>query len=300
MTQEEKKLQNERDEKTAGFLKIGYSWLSELFNSITDKIVKALNKDIYKIHIDNQVETDLSKIEKSLDKIAAKDTKPIINVDANNFEFLKSIKKIEGIDGEKGEKGDKGDKGDQGEKGEKGDTGRDGKDGKQGKQGEQGMLGKDGKDGKDGKNGKDGKDGKPATSKEVIAALKKDMLDISHIKGLEQHLKVSRQRMYGVGPSGALTTVAHDSSITGDGTPGNPLRAVAGTGGGAPTIETPVGDVDGANTAYTITAATTHIILLNGVELEEGAGNDYTISGTTLTMLYAPETDSKLRHRYWI
>lgn len=97
MTPEEIKLANDKDKKIAGFLKVGYVWISELFTGLVDKLVKALNKDIYRIHIDNPPETDLSKIEKSLNEIAGKET--IIKVDAPDLEFLKSIKKIEGIDG---------------------------------------------------------------------------------------------------------------------------------------------------------------------------------------------------------
>lgn len=151
---------------------------------------------------------------------------------------------------------------------------------------------------KDGIDGVDGKDGKSVTVKEVLESLKKlkNIFEISHIKGLEQHLAVSRQKMYGVGPSGALTGVSHDTTISGDGTPEKPLKVVGG--GGAPTRETPVGDINGVNTTFTITSATTHLIYHNGALLEEGAGNDYTISGTVLTMLWAPES-GKLSHVYW-
>ena len=72
-------------------------------------------------------------------------------------------------------------------------------------------------------------------------------------------------------------------------------------------IETPTGTVNGVNATFTLanTPATgagsvsTLNVLLDGVLLEAGAGNDYTISGTTLTMLLVPLTGDKLRASYW-
>lgn len=71
-------------------------------------------------------------------------------------------------------------------------------------------------------------------------------------------------------------------------------------------IETPTGTVNGVNATFTLanTPATgfggvsTLELLLDGVSLESGAGNDYTISGTTITMLLVPLTGDKLRASY--
>ncbi len=67
------------------------------------------------------------------------------------------------------------------------------------------------------------------------------------------------------------------------------------------TRETPTGSVNGANTTYTLantpTAGTEHVYL-NGVLQESGAGNDYTISGATITYLTAPLTGDKIRVSY--
>jgi hypothetical protein len=67
------------------------------------------------------------------------------------------------------------------------------------------------------------------------------------------------------------------------------------------TRETPSGTVNGSNTAFTLantpTAGTEHVYL-NGLLLEPGAGNDYTISGGSITMLSAPLTGDKLRCTY--
>ena len=42
----------------------------------------------------------------------------------------------------------------------------------------------------------------------------------------------------------------------------------------------------------------TEQIFLNGQLLDAGGGNDYTISGTSITMLSAPITGDKLRATY--
>lgn len=65
--------------------------------------------------------------------------------------------------------------------------------------------------------------------------------------------------------------------------------------------ETPSGTIDGSNTTFTLantpTTGSVHLYL-NGVRLKAGAGNDYTISGLTITMLYAPETGSNFLADY--
>lgn len=65
--------------------------------------------------------------------------------------------------------------------------------------------------------------------------------------------------------------------------------------------ETPGGLVNGANTAFTIAVApqvSSLELYLNGQQLEAGAGNDYTIAGTGITMLFTPQTGDKLRAWY--
>jgi hypothetical protein len=65
--------------------------------------------------------------------------------------------------------------------------------------------------------------------------------------------------------------------------------------------ETPSGSINGSNTAFTLantpTAGSEHVYL-NGVLQDVGAGNDYTISGATITMLSAPLTGEKIRVSY--
>ena len=81
--------------------------------------------------------------------------------------------------------------------------------------------------------------------------------------------------------------------------------AVASTDYMAPssfvTRETPTGTVNGSNTTFTLAntpIANTEQVFLNGLLLEPGAGNDYTISTNTITFLTAPVTGDRLRVNY--
>jgi len=60
--------------------------------------------------------------------------------------------------------------------------------------------------------------------------------------------------------------------------------------------ETPSGTIDGSNTNFTLAntpTAGTERVFVNGVRMRSGAGNDYTISGGTITFLTGaiPQTD---------
>ncbi len=60
----------------------------------------------------------------------------------------------------------------------------------------------------------------------------------------------------------------------------------------------PTGTINGSNTSFTLSptpaAAANVNCFENGVQQQQGAGNDYTISGATITYLTAPPTGSKL------
>jgi hypothetical protein len=65
--------------------------------------------------------------------------------------------------------------------------------------------------------------------------------------------------------------------------------------------EAPSGSINGANTAFTLAftpVAGSEHVYLNGILLESGAGNDYTITGAAITLLTAPLTGEKLRVSY--
>jgi phage-related tail fiber protein len=65
--------------------------------------------------------------------------------------------------------------------------------------------------------------------------------------------------------------------------------------------ETPSGLVNGSNTAFTLASTPvtgTEQVFLNGLLLDPGAGNDYTISSASITFLSAPVADDKIRVTY--
>lgn len=67
------------------------------------------------------------------------------------------------------------------------------------------------------------------------------------------------------------------------------------------TRETPGGTINGSNTAFTIAnalVAGTEELYLNGVLQQSGSGNDYTISGTSITYATAPATNDTLLVSY--
>lgn len=70
--------------------------------------------------------------------------------------------------------------------------------------------------------------------------------------------------------------------------------------------ETPAGTINGSNATFTLAntpanSSTALLLMLNGDVLDAGAGNDYTISGLTITMLVIPQSTpalDKLRATY--
>jgi hypothetical protein len=65
--------------------------------------------------------------------------------------------------------------------------------------------------------------------------------------------------------------------------------------------ETPSGSVNGSNVTFTLAntpTGGTEEVYLNGLQQEPGAGNDYTISGATITYLTAPISGDKIRVSY--
>jgi hypothetical protein len=85
---------------------------------------------------------------------------------------------------------------------------------------------------------------------------------------------------------------SHVDSISTSGVPHCQADSVA-LNQGAPT-----GTINGSNTTFTLsptpTAAADVNCFLNGIQQQQGAGNDYTISGATITYLTAPATGAKL------
>lgn len=69
--------------------------------------------------------------------------------------------------------------------------------------------------------------------------------------------------------------------------------------------EVPSGSINSSNTGFTVAntpnANVTNPVdlYLNGSLLQPGSGNDYTLSGASITMLFAPATGDKLLANYW-
>ncbi len=202
-------------------------------------------------------------------------------------ELKKSVK--DGQDGEsiKGDQGLQGEKGDTiiGPKGDKGDKPIAGVDF---------ILPKDGKDAdedfiikevvskipkpKDGKDGMAGKDGSPDTGEQIAEKLNKlkEVVDQTVIRGLPALIK-------------GLQRAIQDK------------KANKGGGMGNWVTEAPTGAINGANTTFTITSRVASsgnaiILLYQGQVLEKG--NQFTISGKTITTLFIPETNTFLFAMY--
>lgn len=75
-----------------------------------------------------------------------------------------------------------------------------------------------------------------------------------------------------------------------------------GGGGGTWIQEEPVGAVDGVNVTFTLsqtpTAAAAVNLSLDGVTQRQGIGLEYTISGSTITMITAP-SDLPIPQTLW-
>jgi hypothetical protein len=85
----------------------------------------------------------------------------------------------------------------------------------------------------------------------------------------------------------------HINTISTSGVPGCSADTGANLNQGAPT-----GTINGSNVTFTLSptpAAGSNVNCFeNGIQQQQGAGNDYTISGATITYLTAPPTGTKL------
>lgn len=172
------------------------------------------------------------------------------------------------IKGDKGDKGDIGNTGERGMQGIQGIPGRDGIDGTNGKDGRNGLDGRDGKDGRDGRNGKDA-----VITDEILKPFTEKLEKLSTT--LSPKGKID-QRWHG----GGLSRVSHDSTLSGSGTPSDPLFVVAGSSSG---FQLPLtGALTGTNTWTTAPNA----IAVDGLVLQK-VQQDGTVNwtGTTTTVL---------------
>src|SRR3990167_5999953 len=67
---------------------------------------------------------------------------------------------------------------------------------------------------------------------------------------------------------------------------------------------TPTGSVNGSNKVFTLASSPTPAasleLRLNGITLKSGAGNDFTLSGSTITMAVAPASGDVLTATYTV
>ena len=86
---------------------------------------------------------------------------------------------------------------------------------------------------------------------------------------------------------------SHINTISTSGVPGCSADTGVNQNQAAPT-----GSINGSNTSFSLsptpTVSANVNCFLNGIQQQQGSGNDYTISGATITYLTAPPTGSKL------
>ena len=186
---------------------------------------------------------------------------------------MDDVLKIKGIKGDRGEKGEKGEKGDRGDTGERGPRGF------AGERGERGEKGDKGDPGVDGKNFDPSEIPKiEDIIKEVISNLKNPKKKVlSH-----RDIDMSDMRWHG----GGLSSVAHDSTLTGNGTSSSPLSVV----GGGLTEVTFTGSRDGSNVTFTVSEAPTYVVS-DGIWLkamDDNGNTQWSVAGLTVTMVNPP------------
>ncbi len=142
------------------------------------------------------------------------------------------------------------------------------------------------KSGKDGVNGRDGSPDSPAQIADKLNTLD-GAIEAKVIKGLPDYsadiqkvnkrIDTSDLRWHG----GGLSTVSHDSTLTGSGTPSSPLSVVSV--GPTTYSETPVGLINSSNTVYTTlhTITTVFVLAINGQFIHP---SEYTVTGAGFTM----------------
>lgn len=129
----------------------------------------------------------------------------------------------------------------------------------------------------------------------LSTAKEDDKIGIEHIKGLTDELYNIRissgSTSGGRGHGGVgLQVVSHDASLTGDGTPGNPLKTVVSAASAG--YQVPTGTVNGTNKIFVFTTAPT-VVSVDGV-CRRKTSSDSTVNWTgttTITLTIAPNFD---------
>lgn len=202
------------------------------------------------------------------------------------------------IKGEKGDQGEKGEKGDRGDQGIAGERGRQGYDGNPGPKGDRGF---DGPMGLRGENGKDGQNAMELSPQEIVNRINtlQKAINASTIDGIPtfeeirrfltdpkskgrikgKELDMSDLRWHG----GGISSVAHDATLTGNGTTSSPLSVV----GGALTLVTVTGTVNDSNVTFTSASQPTILVINGGVYRTTGGSITWTYLAGTITLSVA-------------
>ena len=198
----------------------------------------------------------------------------------------------------KGEKGDKGDKGDHGErglsvKGDKGDPGPKGDRGESGRDGNNGERGLPGVKGEKGDKGDSGKDAEFDTEKIIDQVTKRipipsiPISPFAHSGGGAPRLTVRDEGGIIARDVGVIDFVGAGVSASSQGN-GIVIITIAGGSGNFADNETPTGTINGTNDTFTLaqtpSPAASLLVYLNG-QLQTAGGEDYTLSGTTITFV---------------
>jgi len=138
---------------------------------------------------------------------------------------------------------------------------------------------------RDGLDGKDGQDGKDADEEkivgEVLSKIKLPEVNKDENEELKKEIEELKKRKFFGRGGGGFSKIAMDGHIVDD--------------------EIPSGTVDGVTTAFTLTTAPNPIsslkVYVNGQRMKAG-GEDYTLSGRTITFITAPPTGSILLTDY--
>jgi len=271
-----------------------FNKLIEKFNSLKKQIEKLLNKAEDEA-LEEGVDITSSKFQSLLEEIKVKLLKSK-GVTLEEYEEMEG--KVsdnaepyipEGISMIKGEKGKQGES----IKGEVGKEGKEGKSGKEGKQGKMGERGEEGRQGTEGREGKRGEDGKSIDKKEVEKIIEKETK-----KQLNKALNPSIFGTPKVFKKKDINKLIKEYI-------NNNLNIRIPWGGAGRSFqfadgETPTGTVDGANKDFVLAntpdPVTSLAVFVNTTR--KTLTTDYTLSGTTITMVSAPRSGAILRVDY--
>lgn len=237
--------------------------------------------------IEKDIETKFKELKLDLKEMVRDEVGKMEQKDPTNAGFIEKIVNktvAQLVKDTKGDRGEKGDLGTTGAKGDKGDSIR-GIQGIRGKTGDTGLKGDTGY-GKDGRDGKDGKDG----------ATPRKSMDYFTQKDIEQLISalsnITKQDLKEKWEELLKKLDKYQDTITMGGQAGKYFHR-----GGITLVanEIPTGLINNSNKVFIlayIPKTGSEMVYVNGVRMRSGAGNDYTISGRTLTMATAPPTGS--------